>query len=226
MLAGWVMDFRRRRLLRRAGEGPLRDFYRVPFVSDSRDCRELRFVALDLETTGLDPGEDVILSMGLVEIQRLHITLSSARHVLLRPGRPIPERSAVIHRITDDQAAAGEELESVLPGLLALLAGKVLVVHHARLETRFLDRACQRLYGAGFLMPVIDTQRIARRGLERANRIIGPHDLRLAECRRLHGLPRYPLHNALSDALACAELFLVQLAQFDPDRPIRLKNLL
>jgi DNA polymerase III subunit epsilon len=165
MFAGWAMEYRRRRLLGRAGAGPLREFYRQPFVAGGSDCRELRFVALDLETTGLDPMSDAILSIGLVEIHRQRIDLSSARHVLLRADRPIPEQSVIIHRITDDQAAGGERLESVLPGLLARLAGKVLVAHHADFEMRFLGQACQRLYGAGFLMPVIDTQRIARRGL-------------------------------------------------------------
>jgi DNA polymerase III subunit epsilon len=224
MFAGWALEYRRRRLLGRAGAGPLREFYRQPFVAGGSDCRELRFVALDLETTGLDPMSDAILSIGLVEIHRQRIDLSSACHVLLRADRPIPEQSVIIHRITDDQAADGERLESVLPGLLARLAGKVLVAHHADFEMRFLGQACQRLYGAGFLMPVIDTQRIARRGLERGNQVIGPQTLRLAECRRRHGLPRYRLHNALSDALACAELFLVQMGQHGDNRPIKLND--
>lgn len=226
MLAGWGMEYRRRRLFVQADAGPLREFYRQPFASRGDDCRALGFVALDLETTGLDPRLDAILSIGLVEIHRQRIELSSARHHLLSPDRPIPERSAIIHRITDDQAAGGERLDLALPPLLAQLAGKVLVAHHARIETQFLDRACQQLYGAGFLTPVIDTQRIARRSLERSNQAFGPQALRLAECRQRHGLPRYRPHNALSDALACAELFLVQLSQYDDSKPIALKSFL
>ena len=225
MLRHWIMDYRRRRLGRKAS-GPLRDFYRVPFVAPGADCRRLEFVALDLETTGLDPARDEILSIGLVHIRDWRIELASAWHRLLRPDMDIPEQSAVLHRITDDQAATGEPLARVLPGLLARLAGKVLVAHHARLELRFLDRACRRLYGAGFLLPVIDTQQLARRGLERRNQPIAAQDLRLVECRRRHGLPRYPLHDALSDALACGELFLVQLAQQDVGKPIPLRRFL
>ena len=224
MLGDWVLEYRRRRLLRQAGAGPLRDLYRKPFVSGGSDCRAVDFIALDLETTGLDPRTDAILSIGLVVIRRQRIDLSSVRQYLLCPDRPIPEQSAVIHRITDDQAACGERLASVLPALLAQLAGKVLVAHHARFEMQFLDRACQQLYGTGFLLPVIDTQHVARRSLERSNQAFGPQALRLAECRQRHGLPRYRLHNALSDALACAELFLVQLAQHDGNKPIKLKN--
>jgi DNA polymerase-3 subunit epsilon len=220
-----LMDLRRRRLLGQAA-GALREFYRRPFAPPRSDCRTLGFVAVDLETTGLDPERDEILSIGLVDIERLRIDLAGARQYLLRPARAIPERSAVIHRITDDDAAAGATLAAVLPEVLARLAGKVLVAHHARLDVGFLDRACRRLYGAGLVLPVIDTQQLARRGLERRNQPFGAQDLRLAECRMRHNLPRYRLHNALSDALACAELLLVQLAQHDTDRPIALRYFL
>lgn len=225
MFERWLMDHRRRRLLGRA-TGALREFYRRPFVPPHSDCRELGFVAVDLETTGLDPERDAILSIGLVGIEKLGIDLAGARHYLLRPDRAIPERSAIIHRITDDDAATGAMLETVLPDVLERLTGKVLVAHHARLDLGFLDRACQRLYGAGLVLPVIDTQWLARRGLERRNQPIGAQDLRLAECRARHGLPRYRLHNALSDALACAELLLVQIAQHDLTRPVALKHFL
>lgn len=225
MFGGRLMEYRRRRLLGQAA-GPLQDFYRTPFASPRSDCRELGFTALDLETTGLDPARDEIVSVGLVAIERLQIELAGARHYLLRPEKAFPERSVVIHRITDDQAANGEGLEVVLPRVLDQLAGRVMVAHHARLDLHFLDRACRRLYGAGLLLPVIDTQRIARRSLERHDQPIRAQDLRLAACRERHHLPRYRLHDALSDALACAELLLVQLAQHDVGRPIALKDFL
>lgn len=225
MFERWLMNHQRRRLLGRA-TGPLRAFYSQPFVSPRSDCRALGFVAVDLETTGLDPERDAILSIGLVDIEKFSIELAGARHLLLCPDRAIPERSAIVHHITDDDAAAGTALEAVLPEVLARLSGKVLVAHHARLDLAFLDRACRRLYGAGLLLPVVDTQQLARRTLQRRDQPIAAQNLRLAECRARLGLPRYRLHNALSDALACAELLLVQLAQHDPARPIALKHFL
>ena len=75
-------------------------------------------------------------------------------------------------------------------------------------------------------MPVIDTQAIAKRTLERRDQTFRPQELRLAALRRRHHLPRYRLHNALSDALAAAELFLAQLAQHDTTRPVALRNFL
>ena len=220
------LNFRRKRLCARAPAGVLHDFYAVPFPSGDSDCRTLGFVALDLETTGLDPQRDEILSIGWVCLNGMQIELSSARHRLIRPQGDIPEQSAVIHQITDDQAAQGEPLREVLSELLPLLAGKVLIAHHARFEMQFLRRACDALFGTSFLMPVVDTQAIAKRTLERRDQAFRPQELRLAALRRRHHLPRYRLHNALSDALAAAELFLAQLAQHDTTRPVALRNFL
>ena len=226
MWADWSMNLRRKRLLGQLSGGPLHDYYQQPFASTRADCRSLEFIALDLETTGLDPQKDEILSIGLVGIYHQQIDLGSARHYLLCPQQAIPEQSAVIHHITDDKAACGATLESIFPELLVQLAGKVLIAHHARFEMQFLSRVCQTLYGTGFLIPVIDTQHIAKRTLERHNQTFRPQELRLAECRQRHQLPHYRLHNALSDALAAAELFLVQLGQYDSNKPISLKNFL
>jgi len=82
------------------------------------------------------------------------------------------------------------------------------------------------LYGIGFLMPVIDTQAIARRSLERRDQAFQPQELRLGALRTRYHLPRYRLHNALSDALGAAELFLAQLAQYDTRKPVALNNFL
>jgi DNA polymerase-3 subunit epsilon len=220
------LNFRRKRLLKRLAGGPLHDFYSVPFPPAASDSRETEFVALDLETTGLEPQQDEILSIGWVTIQAMQIDLASARHRLVRPEGAIPEQSAVIHHITDDRAAQGAPLQQTLQELLPQLAGRVLIAHHARFEMQFLSKACQRCFNAPFLMPVIDTQELARRSLERRNQSYRADALRLATLRERYHLPRYRLHNALSDALAAAELFLAQLAQHNTARPVALKNFL
>ena len=226
MFGTWLHNLQRKRMLARLPDNPLREFYSTPFPSATQDCHHTEFVALDLETTGLKPDQDVILSIGFVNLHGQQIDLSSAEHHLLCPNRAIPEQSAVIHCITDDQAAGGANLEEILPHLLHQLAGKVMIAHYAAVELNFLDRACRQLYGAGFTIPVVDTQRIAKRSLERRNQAIRGSDLKLAECRRRHGLPHYRMHNALSDALAAAELFLVQMAQYDCSKPVALKQFL
>ena len=218
------LDFRRRRLLLNAPEGPLRDYLATPFPDAAADYRRTRFVALDLETTGLDPLRDEILSVGLVDFHGGRIDLGTAAHHLVTPTRAIPERSAVIHQITDDQAAQGKPLSEVLPVVLARLAGGVLLGHHVRIEREFLDAACRRLYGASFLAPVADTEALIRRWLTQRNQPFNGRDLRLHALRQRYGLPRYKAHNALTDALATAELFCAFVAKrdFGGKAPLRL----
>ncbi len=53
----------------------MHDYLSTPFGDNSRDWRETEIVALDLETTGLNPKKDSILSFGLVELKHNSIHL-------------------------------------------------------------------------------------------------------------------------------------------------------
>lgn len=218
--------FRRRRLIRRAPPGPMRDYLSVPFPPRGRDWREAELVALDLETTGLDAVSDAILSIGLVSLRAGRIDLSTAERFPVLPDGAIPESSAVIHRITDDLAAQGLPLAEAIAVLLPRLAGRVLVAHNARFDHAFLDTACRRLFGVPFLIPLIDTQSLALRSLRRRGQIFRDSDLRLHALRDRLGLPRYRAHDALTDALAVAELFLAQIAHGGLESGAPLKRLL
>jgi DNA polymerase-3 subunit epsilon len=225
-MPNWVLDWRRRWRLRRQPPGPLSDYLSVAFPSPSLDYRRVQYLAVDLETTGLDARRDQILSIGWVLLDGNRIDLASARHRLVRVQGDIPADSAVIHQITDDLAATGLELAIALPELLHDLRGRVMIAHHARVEQTFLGAACQRLFGCGLLVRVIDTQAIARRMLERRQIAFKGSDLRLHALGERYNLPRYGAHNALSDALAAAELFLAQAAHRDNGRGMPLADFL
>jgi DNA polymerase-3 subunit epsilon len=219
-------DLRRRWALRKAPAGPMRDYLATPFPAPSSDIREVEFLAIDLETTGLDPKRDDILSVGYLVMKGNRIDLGSARHRLVRTARAIPEASAIIHQITDDQAAQGGLLDDVLAELLETMAGKVMIAHHAQVETSFLSDACQRVYGVGLTVPVVDTQALAKRTFERRHIAFKGSDLRLHALGERYHLPRYGAHNALSDALAAAELFLAQASHSDSSGRVPLRDFL
>jgi DNA polymerase-3 subunit epsilon len=199
---------KQRRLFDRAPEGPLKDSLAVPWPSRSANVDDVPLLALDFETTGLDANRDEILSVGWVLLKAGRIALGSARQEVVRPDGPIATASAIVHGISDDQAAAGAPLRTVLAALLSDLAGRVLVAHHAGMETAFLDAACRRCYGASWAGPTIDTLGLLEGMMQRRQQAI-PHDgLRLKAARRRFGLPHYPEHDALWDAVAAAELWL------------------
>lgn len=227
MLPGiFSLEARRKRLARKTPPGPLRDYLDVPFPSPDTPWQDVDYLALDLETTGLEPRRDAIVSFGSVALHGPHIDLSSAAHRVVRLEQPLTARSVVIHGITHDTVAQGEPLNGILADTLRALAGKVLLAHHARVETGFLAAACARLFGGRFIVPVVDTQRLARQWLERRDRHYTVQELRLFNLRKRYNLPNYQAHNALSDALAAAELFAAQMAERSHGQSVKLKTIL
>ncbi|MCF8200281.1 MAG: hypothetical protein K9J42_16050 [Sulfuritalea sp.] len=207
------LNFRRHRLLAKAPAGPLRDYLATPFPASNTASSEVAYLALDLETTGGDPQHDEIISFGWVCVNGNSIDLATAQHHVVRVQNAISESSAVIHRITDDESERGGSLENALEKLLQALAGRVLIAHRAETELGFVGHACERIYGSRILIPAVDTLKIAIRIEERAQRALKRGTLRLHALRHKYNLPRYPAHNALSDALSAAELFLAFQAE-------------
>lgn len=163
---------------------------------------DAEFLAVDFETTGTNPRRDHIVSMGWVPIVGNRIILGEAAHYIIR-GVDVGQ-SALVHGITDTEG--GIELRDAINRLHAALEGRVLLAHFAHLETSFLKAA-----GARLRNPVVDTFALERRHMERMGTYPRGEDLRLARVRARYGLPAYANHNALTDALACAELFLAQI---------------
>lgn len=208
----------------------LRAFCATGTVAGTTPLREVPLMALDIETTGLDPVHDGIVSLGLVPLTLDRVQASAARHWLLRPRVPLPDRAVTLHGITHQQIVQAPDLDDVLGEVLAAMAGHVMVVHCREIERGFMDSALQRRLGETLAFPVIDTMaleaRWQRRPLPLWRRWLGhaprPVSLRLAACRERYGLPRYRLHHALTDALATAELLQAQVAHHvSPDTPVR-----
>lgn len=220
------LDLRRRRLLAKVPPGPLAEFLAVPFPHRRTNCRDVTFLAMDMETTGLDPARDEILSIGFVPVRALSIPLGQCYHELVRPSGDIPAESAVVHRIFDDRSQSGRTLADVVPEVLHALAGRVLIAHYARIEIGFLSSACRRLYGFAPVLPVVDTLTIEHQRRSRTSSVTEAGALRLGAARERYGLPRYPAHDALTDAIAAAELFLAQVAHRSGGRVAPLRDYL
>lgn len=217
---------RRKQLLKKAPAGALKDYLRQPFVDPRSPLEQVDFLAIDLEATGLDFDHDEILSVGFTVISNMNILLSECRYYLVRPEQDIPEETAIVHGIMDDESARGLELEQALEFILQALAGKVLLAHHTNIECNFINRACRKVYGSEVVFPIVDTYAIEYNSLK--HRGITPENkgLRLYKLREDYGLPRYPAHNALSDAVAAAELFLAQIAHRQGNSVMKLRDIL
>lgn len=195
--------------------GPLQALAAAAPPGDATAVAEVEFLALDVETTGLDPRTDHLLSVGWVPVIGREIVLAGACELTIRPpGEVDVGASATFHRLTDDQLSHAAPLSDVLPRLLGALHGRVLLAHHTPIELGFLAEATLAAYGARPPVAAVDTLSLQHRLLPTHHREAGG-SLRLDAARRTFGLPRYTAHHALADALAAGELLLAQVAELE-----------
>jgi len=213
----------------KAQDARLQDFYGAGVVAGTTAIGEVPMVAMDFETTGLDPESDGIISIGLVEMNHQRITCRQARHWILKPREDLKSDAVTVHGITHSKVESAPDFLTILDDMLALLAGKIVVVHYRSIERKFLHAALKSRLGEGIEFPVIDTMELEVRLWRRhtagmMERYIGQPavSMRLADSRARYNLPFYNPHDALTDALACGELLIAQLANhYSPDTPVK-----
>ncbi len=172
------------------------------------------FVAVDLETTGLEPNRDAIIEVGAVRFQGEQILERFVSFV--NPRRAIPSRIQQITGIRDSDVANAPPFEALAPELRAFVSSDVagVVAHNAGFDLGFL-----RAQGLNFHRPTLDT-------LEMATIVLpGQASYSLGELCLHFGIPLVGAHRALADAEAAAALF-AQLTQRLEQLPTRTLELL
>ncbi|ABC80543.1 3'-5' exonuclease [Anaeromyxobacter dehalogenans] len=173
--------------------------------------------ALDLETGGLDPRRDAILAVGMVPVRQGSVRLGESFSTLIRPeaaAAAIDPGSIRAHQLVPHDVATAPSLDSVLADVDLRAREGALLVHQASLDVAFLKRAYRRCGRRWPEPPVVDTVALLIKAAKR-QRFVNPDapsmepDLNLLAARRQRGLPDYGQHDALTDAVATAELFLV-----------------
>ena len=225
---GWILGYeaKRKQLLKKAPEGALRDYLSVPLPNINTRIDKVEILAVDFETTGLNAKQDKLLSVGFITLKKNQISLNTSYHQIIKTKEQLEESNVIIHHITDSQKEQGKALAIVVETLLKALAGKVMLVHFARIERQFLTEACYELYGMAPIFPMIDTLALAKRRLDKRDVAYDPSELRLTNLRNNFKLPEHHAHNALNDAIATAELFMAQMSKANKDGKTTLKEVI
>lgn len=151
-------------------------------------------VALDLETTGLNPEIDDIIEIGAARFRdgELLETFST----LVNPDRAVPERVTAITGIRTDDLIGQPGIRKILPDLRRFVGGSPVIGHNVDFDLAFLARY-------GFLpgRGVLDTYDLASVMLPTAPRY-SLHSLAVQL-----GLAQEHAHRALDDALASGRLY-------------------
>jgi DNA polymerase III epsilon subunit family exonuclease len=166
------------------------------------------YVVVDLETTGLRPGESGICEIGAVRLCGFEV--EAEFETLVDPGLPIAAGASAVTGLRNEHLRGAPRPPEAVRSFLSFAGDAVLVAHNARFDLAFLDRETERLTGSRIGSPVVDTVRLARRLL--AGRVSG---FGLGQLAWFLGTSERPCHRALPDARATAELLLalIGLAQ-------------
>jgi DNA polymerase-3 subunit epsilon len=169
---------------------------------------EADLVALDFETTGLEPSRDAIVSFGVVPVTAGRVDLSGAAYQEVVPDVPLSAGSIAVHELRPQDLVTAPRFGAVRNSLRVGLDGRWILAWVAEVETGFLARA----FGgrpASWRRRTIDVWGLAvfLDGLE--GRVPRRGGLTLAAAAAHWGVPVERPHHALDDALMTAELFLV-----------------
>lgn len=173
------------------------------------------WVSLDLETTGLDPGQDHILSLAAVPVRGGRVLTSERFERRIRADRAFGIESIRHHRITPGEAAEGVAVTTAVRGLLHWLGGRTLLGYHLAFDLAMLSPHVRALTGFGLPNPRVD---LADAFAARARRMQpnAPPNLDFRHIAASLGVPVLARHSALGDAVTVG---LCWLALQSPRRP-------
>lgn len=184
---------------------------------------QARFCVLDVETTGLDPAKDEIISFGSVPIDEARIRPAGAVNFLVKPRCSVDPKSVKVHNIRNCDLQDQPYLQDRVQDIEAVAEGRFLVAHSAWLDGAFLAKVAKNRASA-LLSPMIDTARLAKRCLECPP--TGRADISLEYALTLLGLPVHAPHTALGDAMTTAQLFLALAHRLSRDKVVSVADLL
>jgi len=173
--------------------------------------KDIDFVVIDLETTGLDSQNDQILSVGMVNIEQMILSLSTAQHYYLADSGEVKSDSAVINHIVPEVLVDGVTRQALIDLIIKGLSNRVIVVHGASIERHFLDKLFNVPEGVELPIIWIDTLTLEKSLMSNRGHI--NQDYRLSKIRERKKLPPYLAHNAFADVVATGELLLVLIQE-------------
>jgi DNA polymerase-3 subunit epsilon/ATP-dependent DNA helicase DinG len=152
-------------------------------------------VALDIETTGLDPHSDAIIEIGAVRFSGSRV--EGEWTTLVNPGRPISNFITQLTGITNEMVRNAPPLKAVLHELVDFVGDAPVLGHNVRFDLSFLQQSKILLYN-----DVLDTYELASVLMPGASRY------NLGALGQRMGVLLPATHRALDDARVTHRIFV------------------
>ncbi|MCX6647218.1 MAG: exonuclease domain-containing protein [bacterium] len=159
-----------------------------------------RFVAIDLETTGLNPAEGEIIELGAVRF--VNREEREIFRVLVKPEHGLPERNRRLTGIEPSMLDHASDPKSALQNFVEFIGDDLLVSHNAPFDTSFLEHHLKKAGLELFDNPALCTLHLAA--------IINPEaaSLQLGNLANIWKIEVIDKHRALQDARMAGRLFV------------------
>lgn len=202
-MMGWLVSLRRRWMLYHLADA------HFAFMFDPAPVGE--WVALDCETTGLDPRQDKIVSIAALRIVGNRLLTSERLELLVRPDRGMTGDNMRVHRLRESDVAKGLAPEQAMRRLLDFIGSRPLVGYFLEFDVAMLNREIWPMLGVRLPQRKIEVSAMyydfKNRQLPAAQRG-GDIDLRFATLMKDLDLPLRDAHDALNDAVMAGLAFV------------------
>ncbi|MFN0064633.1 MAG: putative quorum-sensing-regulated virulence factor [Chlamydiales bacterium] len=169
--------------------------------------KEIRFVCLDCEFTGLDLEKDRI-----IEVAAIRFTFSGIIDVfdqMIDPEHPITAEAQAVHNISNEMLKGRPTCKKILPSFFQFIGNDLIVGHAIKGDLDMLEKEAMR---ASIPFPLqlsncIDTLRLARHYGDSPNNS-------LSMLARHFNVPSEKSHRALDDVNMNIEVFKKLVARY------------
>ncbi len=180
------------------------------------------FVVIDVESTGLSPKKDLILSIGAVKVRNLEICVRETFEVYLLQENYKPENVS-IHGILKNSKKEKIKETKAMRLFIEFIQDSILVGHSIAFDIAIINETFKRILGDTIKNRRLDTIDLYKR--------MKGGDFRLGDSVSLDKLcdefniPKSDRHNAAGDALITAILFLKLITRLREREILTLKEL-
>ena len=175
------------------------------FLFESNESGE--YVVFDTETTGLNPKEDEILSIGAVKIRDNKILTSETFEIFLKPSKAISAKSIEVHGIRPCDLQNATDINEGVKKFLEFIGSRDLIGYYLEFDVAMINKYIKPMLGITLPNKMIE---VSEMYFEEKITLIpqGNIDLRFDTILKNYDIPNMGLHNAVNDAIMTAMIYL------------------
>ncbi len=164
-------------------------------------------VSFDCETTGLNPKEDEIISIGAIKIKGNKILASQKLSILIKTEREVSSESIKIHHIREIDLKEGMEKKDAMELFLDFIGNRPLLGYYLEFDIAMINKTIKPLFGFALPNKAIELSALY---YDKKIELIpqGNIDLRFDTIMEDLKIPSLGKHSAYNDALMTAMMYV------------------